>query len=243
MIVLVHGNPETAAVWDGVRELLGRPSVAVSLPCFGSPRPAGFGATGDDYVEWLVGEIDRVGEPVDLVGRDWGALLTYRVATRHGGRLRSWAADVASVLHPDYVWHDIARVWQTPGDGEELIAGMVATDAEAMAAAYEEMGLTHDAALRLAGWLDATMGAAILDLYRSVTPNPYAHWGADLGPTAAPGLVIDSTADPFNDPARAGEVARLLGARTGRLEGLSHFWPLQDPAAAVALLTGFWDSL
>ena len=35
----------------------------------------------------------------------------------------------------------------------------------------------------------------------------------------------------------------MLGATVGRLEGIGHFWPLQDPKAAVELLTGFWESL
>ena len=94
MIVFVHGVPETAAIWDGVRERIGRDSVALSLPGFGNPRPVGFGATKDDYVNGLLGELDGIDGPIDLVGHDWGAGLTLRVATAHGDRLRSWAADV-----------------------------------------------------------------------------------------------------------------------------------------------------
>ena len=56
------------------------------------------------------------------MGHDWGAALTYRVATTRGDLLRSWAADVANVMHPDYTWHDFARIWQTPGEGEEFFA-------------------------------------------------------------------------------------------------------------------------
>ncbi len=43
---------------------------------------------------------------------------------------------------------------------------------------------------------DATMGACILDLYRSATQNPYQHWGP-WTPTRAPGLVLHPTEDPF----------------------------------------------
>ena len=110
MIVFVHGVPETADLWDKVRAGLDAESVALSLPGFGCSRPAGFGATKDDYVGWLVAELDRISGPVDLVGHDWGAGLTYRVATAYGDRLRSWAADVANVMHPDYTWHDFARI-------------------------------------------------------------------------------------------------------------------------------------
>lgn len=242
MIVFVHGNPETGALWDGVRSHLDRPSMAVDLPGFGTPRPDGFGATKDEYVEWLVGELDRIGEPVDLVGHDWGAGLTYRVATAYGDRLSSWVADVANIAHPDYVWHDFAKIWQTPGEGEAFMEGMIAAGPEGLAAAYEGNGISHDDALRMAGWMDQTMASCVLDLYRSALPNPYADWGDRFAPTSAPGLVIHATDDPYSDETKAREVADLLGARVAVLEGLGHWWALQDPAAGARVLEEFWAS-
>src|SRR5271156_6814309 len=125
MIVLVHGVPEIAALWGGGRERRGEGAVALWLPGFGCPRPDGFGATMDDYAQWLADELTSYDEPIDLVGHDWGALLTYRMATAHGRLLRSWVADVGGAVHPDYVWHDVAQIWQTPGDGEALVAQMI----------------------------------------------------------------------------------------------------------------------
>jgi pimeloyl-ACP methyl ester carboxylesterase len=114
VIVFVHGVPETAALWDKLRGFLQRDSVAVSLPGFGCARPAEFAATHDAYVAWLCDEIGRLGPPVDLVGHDWGAALTYRVARAHGDLLRSWAADSAQMVHPDYEWHEVARCGRHP---------------------------------------------------------------------------------------------------------------------------------
>jgi len=72
-VVLVHGNPETTAIWDPLLAALGRDDVeTLSPPGFGAPVPEGFGATTDDYVAWLVGELEAKGAPVDLVGHDWG---------------------------------------------------------------------------------------------------------------------------------------------------------------------------
>ena len=39
--------------------------------------------------------------------------------------VRSWASDFVGIFDPDYVWHDLARVWQTPGDGEQLVDTMM----------------------------------------------------------------------------------------------------------------------
>src|SRR5260370_39506682 len=72
-VVLVHGNPETDAIWDELRAHLGRDDVvALSPPGWGAPVPDGWGGTGDDYLGWLVSEVERLDQPIDLVGHDWG---------------------------------------------------------------------------------------------------------------------------------------------------------------------------
>jgi pimeloyl-ACP methyl ester carboxylesterase len=243
-VVFVHGVPETGALWNGVRKHLDGDTLAVDLPGFGTPRPAGFGATKDEYAQWLADALRRLDRPVDLVGHDWGAGIALRVATAYDVPLRSWAVDVAAVFHPDYVWHDMAQVWQTPGAGEERTAATVAAGPDARAGFMRASGMPEADAAALAAAYDTTMSGCILDLYRSAVPNPHADWGPELArPAPAPGLVLQPTADPYDDPARSGEVAARLGARTHRLEGLGHWWMLQDPAAAAAALRTFWESL
>jgi pimeloyl-ACP methyl ester carboxylesterase len=118
-VALVHGVPETARLWDPLRERLGVESVALSLPGFGTARPAGFGATKEEYARWLADELRDLSPPVDVVGHDWGALFTLRVVTHDDVEVRSWAVDVAELFHPDARWHGWARTLQTPGEGEE----------------------------------------------------------------------------------------------------------------------------
>jgi pimeloyl-ACP methyl ester carboxylesterase len=242
VIVFVHGVPETATVWDGIRSAIDRESVALALPGFGCPRPEGFGATMDDYVEWLVGELAGIQGPIDLVGHDWGAGFTYRVATAHGDRLRSWAADIANIVHPDYEWNDIAKRWQTPGAGEAFVESQSTQSPEARAALFESMGVPPAGALEMATASDATMGACILALYRSAVPNPHHHWGP-FAPTKPPGLVLYTSEDPFGDETLAREVADALGATFAILDGIGHFWPYQAPEQAAATLERFWASL
>jgi pimeloyl-ACP methyl ester carboxylesterase len=242
MIVFVHGVPETAAIWRKVRALVDGESVALALPGFGNPRPDGFGARKDDYARWLVDELDGIGEPVDLVGHDWGALLTYRIASAFGDRLRSWAADIGNVAHPDYVWHQFAQLWQTPGEGEAFFAAQNALPRPERAAGLELMGLPADDALEMAEAGDETMGACILDLYRSALPNIHADWGP-WSPTSAPGLVLHATDDPFSAEAEAREVAASFGAGFATIAGAGHFWPYQAPETGAEVLQRFWSSL
>lgn len=249
MIVCVHGVPETGAIWDEVREALDEDAVAVWLPGFGCERPDGFSATMDAYADWLADELAAYDEPVDLIGHDWGALLTYRIATSRPTLLRSWVADVAGGLHPDYVWHDVAQVWQTPEQGEAFVAATLASDPKDVAAYFVGNGVPEDAALRMARWMDETMGRCILDLYRSATPNVASHWMELWGHTSTPGLVLVPTEDPFGGPGtskgsgRSKEVADRLGARYHVLEGVGHWWPLEAPAAGAAAITDFHRSV
>ncbi len=243
MFVFVHGVPETADLWNKVRPLMGGESVALSLPGFGCERPDGFGATKDDYVAWLLDELDRIDGSVDLVGHDWGAGLTYRVATAHGDRIHAWAADVANVMHPDYEWHDFAKIWQSPGDGETFFRDQLASPPEGQAQVFEVLGVAHNDALELAQWADETMGGCILDLYRSATPNPFTDWGDDWGITAAPGLVLCPTDDPFGDEVQSRQVADMLGARHEILPGAGHWWALQGPEDAATQLREFFVSI
>jgi pimeloyl-ACP methyl ester carboxylesterase len=133
-------------------------------------------------------------------------------------------------------------VWQTPGDGEAFVEGQAAQSPEERAAGLALLGVPAGEAVAMAAAFDATMGACILDLYRSAVPNPHHHWGP-WTPTAAPGLVLHPTEDPFGDADQAKEMAGVFGARFAALEGAGHFWPVQAPAAAVAVLEPFWDSV
>lgn len=242
-VVLLHGVPETAAVWDGVRAHLGRDSLALALPGFGSPLPPGFDGK-EAWEAWLVEQLSALPGPVDLVGHDWGSLLALRVATAHGDLVRSWAVDVASVSHPDYTWHDFARLWQTPGDGE---AWMRATldgeidDPEGFFMALTGFGIGVDEAKAMGAAFDEAMATSILTLYRSAAPNVHTDWSWKDGPTVAPGLVLRPTTDPFDDAALAGSVAERLGAATTDLTGLGHFWMLQDPAGTAGVLRTWLD--
>jgi len=71
-VVFVHGVPEAAAVWDPLLAELGLADAAITLspPGFGAPAGADFGATSDDYRDWLIAELEeleRGGEADDSV--------------------------------------------------------------------------------------------------------------------------------------------------------------------------------
>ena len=117
--VFVHGVPETPAVWRGLLATLDRPdTVALSLPGFDSARPAGFGATMEEYADWLAAQLEHLGGPVDLVGHDWGGGFVVRVVSTRPDLVRSWVTDAAGLGDVEFEWHDFAKIWQTPQAGK-----------------------------------------------------------------------------------------------------------------------------
>ena len=248
-IVLVHGNPETPAVWGPLLDALDTDrraeAVCLSPPGFGAPVPGGFGATVEDYRRWLVGELEAFDGPVDLVGHDWGGGHVLTVAMTRPDLMRSWASDVLGLFDPDYVWHDLAQAWQTPGVGEEHVAAMLGGSDADRVGQMTGLGIPRDVAEAMAPEQDAAMRDCILALYRSAAQPAMAEWGRGL-PNAAqrPGLALVATADGFVgvDGVRERAAARA-GAQTATLDGLGHWWMLEDPSRGAAALTAFWASL
>ncbi len=232
---LVHGVPDSHELWDAVRAGLTRSDVvAPDLPGFGVPLPSGFGCTADDYADWLIDDIARLGAPVDLVGHDWGSLLVQRVAALRPDLVRTLAFGNGPV-DAEYHWHDMAVAWQTPGLGEQMMeffGGETAVDG------LVQSGMPRDYAAAAVARVDAVMKAAILKLYRSAT-DIGARWEPAMHDVRCPTLVIWAVDDPFVD-ARFGErAAERLQGRLLRLDG-GHFWPVARPLEVAKALNEFW---
>jgi pimeloyl-ACP methyl ester carboxylesterase len=236
--VFVHGVPDTPQVWDAVIGRLGRKDVVtLSLPGFGCALPPGFGATKEAYIGWLLAELAALEGPIDLVGHDWGGLLVVRAVSVRPGAVRSWAAGAAP-LDREYVWHQAAQTWQTPGKGEKVMAAMTA---EAMQAALAAVGVPAADAAKAGARLDATMKQCILALYRSAV-NAGAEWEDDLARVSAPGLVLWGEKDPFASVEFGARLAGKTRARFVSFPGSSHWWQLERPAEVAAELERFWAS-
>jgi pimeloyl-ACP methyl ester carboxylesterase len=246
-VVLVHGNPETAAVWDLLVPLLEpSPVVRLSPPGFGAPVPEGFDATMPEYRDWLIGEIEALDAgPVDLVGHDWGGGHVLNVAMARPDLLRSWVSDIVGVFDPEYVWHDLAQVWQQPEVGEQAVAQMAAAPVAARAANLADRGMAPAVADRVAAGFDEAMAQSILRLYRSAAQPTLADAGRDLEKAAQrPGLAIMPSEDfRVGTEEQRHRAAARAGARAEVLDGLGHWWMAEDPKRGAEALNRFWASL
>ena len=234
--VFVHGVPDTHRLWDPLRARLARRDVvAVALPGFGVPVPAGFDATKEAYVDWLIAELERIGAPVDLVGHDWGANLVQRVVSLRPDLIRTWAAG-SGIVDVEYVWHELAQQWQTPGVGEQMMELM---SGEVMAEGFAAAGVPRAAADVAGRHIDDRMKACILTLYRSAV-DIGREWQPGVETITRPALVFWGADDPYGDVRFGERLAARVHGDLAVLPGCGHWWPVERPAEVAAALERFW---
>ncbi|WP_315763804.1 MULTISPECIES: alpha/beta hydrolase [unclassified Bradyrhizobium] len=245
-IVLVHGNPETEAIWDDlIPNLRCDEIVCLSPPGFGSAIPAGFECSTDAYRDWLAGELTKFSQPVDLIGHDWGGGHVMRIAIERPDLIRSWASDILGCFDTAYVWHDMAQAWQTAQVGEQAIEEMLTTPVGVRVQSYESLGMTAAIAAKVAAGANSDMGRAILALYRSATEPVMRSLGAGLSKAAAkPGLALIATEDSYcgGETLARRSVARA-GAKVAVLETAGHWWMCQQPKQGADAINAFLRSL
>ena len=238
--VFLHGVPDTHRVWDPVRQRLAdvTGTEAWDLPGFGAaPVPTGFGATKEEYVAWLIARLEAEPKPVHLVAHDWGCLLAMRAASLRPELVRTWAAGSGPVS-ADYVWHPLAKIWQTSGEGE---AWMASLDAAGFAAQLTGLGVPPDLAREAAARVHPGMKECILRLYRSAL-HVGAEWQPELANVRSPGLVLWGELDQACPVGFADQLGRDAHARrVAKFKGCGHWWPLQRPDEAAAALRAHWQ--
>ncbi|MBW8482954.1 SDR family oxidoreductase [Actinomadura parmotrematis] len=227
-LVLLHGYPDTGAVWDEIAERLAPLYRVVTYDV----RGAGASTAPDDPADYgldaLMGDLAAVldavgGGPVHLVGHDWGSVQGWEAVT--GDRLRGRIASFTSLSGPDRrhlaAWAREALrggprdrralaaqavrsaympVLMTPGAGEAFARLLTATYARTLRRVEGVRPRPGHPAETLAS--DARNG---LGLYRANLGRALKDGGD--GETDVPVQIIVPTRDPY------GTEAMLLSAR------------------------------
>ena len=240
--LLVHGNPDSHLLWEPVIPHLDgdRKVVAVDLPGFAEPAPDGFPATKESYVDWIIGQLESLAArsgPVDLVGHDWGSLMVQRIASIRPDLLRSVAAGGAAV-DVEYPWHEIAQVWQKPGEGERYMEEELTP--EVSVPYLIDNGMPREYAERNS-WLVPGNKDCILKLYRSAVKIG-AEWQPDLERVEVPAMVIWGRTDPYVDLKWGERLAERMHGELVVLE-CGHWWPYERPRETAETLERFWDAV
>ena len=239
--LFLHGVPDTPSMWDPVISELGLATDAYrapAMPGFVAPAPADFGSTKEAYVDWYIDEIAKAhaeAGPVDLVGHDWGAIITIRVASLRPDLVNSWC--VANALpHPEYKWHRMARMWQTPILGELVMAS---TRKGQLCKALHAAGIPADLASIEASHWSPHMRKAILNLYRSAK-TAGSEWWDETKNLPERGLVFWGEDDPYVPTWVAEKFCAETGTRLEKQTETGHWSIIERADVLAGLLKEHW---
>ncbi|MDX1293113.1 MAG: alpha/beta hydrolase [Hyphomonas sp.] len=239
--LFVHGVPDTPHLWEPLVAELGLGAgeyLAPALPGFGCPRPDGFSATKEAYTDWLVGQMEAAGGNVDIVGHDWGALLTLRAVSLRPDLVRSWCVTNA-VIDPDYRGHAMARRWATPLLGELVMLGM--RNKKRLYPAMVAGGMPEGLARQEVPLMDKTMRQSILALYRSAAGLRFSdEWVNGLENLPDRGQLFWGETDPYVDLSVGERFARRWNVPIHVARGAGHWACAERPAEFAALLRSHW---
>ena len=226
-VLLLHGFPEGAFIWDEVSALLCREArcVAPDMRGFGaSSSPAGIQAyKARELVRDVAAAIAALGAPLDLlVAHDWGGAVAWALAAQQPGLLRRLL--IVNAPHPATFLREL-RASRAQQEASAYMNFLCRADAGRLLA---ENG--HARLLRLFGgapWLTPALRERYL-----------AHWSAGLE-----GALNYYRASPLRPPLADGtdRLARIDlpdGAVTVRVP-TTLLWGLDD----TALLPGLTDGL
>jgi pimeloyl-ACP methyl ester carboxylesterase len=235
-VLLLHGNPDTHAVWSYVIARLapGHRCIAPDLPGFGGSRaPDDFDCSLANHAAFVAALADALAlgrqDRFHLVVHDIGGPYGLAFATEHPERLASITI-FNTLFSPDFHWHTFARMWRTRGLGwlsmalanrpmfvRELLKGSPRMPREYADHAYAEFR--------------APAKRMVLRWYRAMDPEVYAGWDERLRDATArtPKRVVWGDLDPFLPPTMADK----FGGEVRHVTDGGHHVMVEDPALAA----------
>lgn len=236
--LFLHGNPDSADLWDGVTELLrdGFRCLAPDLPGFGRSGDAGdLDCSLDGFARLVEAMVDGIGiaEPINLVVHDFGGPIGLSWAVKNPARVRRLVA-INTIYSSRYRWHRWARIWRTPLLGELSLANMNWP----LFKWSIQQGSRHlsEAQIRAAyDYVSPSSKRMVLKLYRATDPENFRGWEDRLLEltAAVPTLVLWGDHDPY--------IAKRFAATFGTDEvrhfpDHGHWLPAEAPREVAAAL-------
>ncbi|MEM1194984.1 MAG: alpha/beta hydrolase [Pseudomonadota bacterium] len=242
----IHGVPDCPKIWRPLIAELGLAPgdySAPALPGFETAPPSGFARDKDAYASYLVEKIEaihRMSGPVDLVGHDWGALLTIRIAGLRPDLVRTWAVSNGAYREGSQ-GHQAARIWGRKSLGDLVMA---LTPARRLRSALGQADMPPEMIeIAVDLWKKGHIKKSILGLYQSANGLTWSGpWVETLGALPKRGLVLWGAKDPFGPLALGRAWAAEFGFPFVAIEEAGHWALAERPAAFAPHLLDHWNS-
>jgi pimeloyl-ACP methyl ester carboxylesterase len=252
-VLLLHGFPQRGESWHAVATRLAERGYRTLAPDQRGYSPQARPNGRDAYrleemvadalavVDGLVGPAARV----HLVGHDWGAAIAWRLAARHGERLRTLTAvsvpPPAAYLRSLLTTRQGLASWyvyafQLPWLPERLLAANGGPFSRRFVAALRRTGQSKAVAQRdAAGLADPAALTAAINWYRGMFSAPP---GDPDPPVRVPTLFVWSDGDTALTRQSTELVRRYVAGpfRYAELRGVSHWIPDEAPDQLVELV-------
>jgi len=250
-LVFLHGFPDHPPTATPLLERLARTHRVIAPWLRGyAPSPL----VGPYYLDTLAADvvalIDAIGGPIDLVGHDWGAVITYAVCLDHAAHVRR--AVTLSVPHPLTFLRalrtpaQVRRSWymglfQLPGAGWLVQRNNLAL--------IDRLWRTWSPGLRL----DEATHAELHACLAASLPAPLEYYRAMLRPLSTfrertrraarpittPLLQLHGADDGCILPPTIDDARRFTERELAVLPGLGHFLHIEDPGAIATRVTAW----
>jgi pimeloyl-ACP methyl ester carboxylesterase len=242
-VLLLHGNPDSGIMWEGVADRLRERyrCIAPDLPGFGhSEVPTSFQPSLDgmaQFVEQFLGAA-AIERPIDLIAHDFGGPFAFAWAVKHPDAVRRLVA-INTVFFSDYRWHFWAHVWRTPVLGElSMLVMNRPMFAQELRRGSKRISQEHID--RTYALMTPRMKNEVLRLYRATTPTNFKNWESDfLALTRTkPTLAIWGDKDPYISPRFA---ERFNAKKIVHLPQAGHWAPVEAPTECADAILRFFS--
>jgi pimeloyl-ACP methyl ester carboxylesterase len=242
-VLFLHGNPDSADIWnDVIAHLEGRfRCIAIDLPGFGRSGAAPRFDCSFANLGRFTGEVVTalaISEPITVVAHDYGGAFAMAWAATEPTRV----SRLLVINHPffvaDYPWHLWARIWRTPllGELSTLVMDWWPVFYKALKTGSKKLS---DAYIRQAySLMTSATKKMILRLYRAADPEQFRLWEPRMLQATAviPTLVLWGEHDPYI-PSWVAE--RFGTSNVIRLPACGHWVPAEAPVCVARELLRF----
>jgi len=241
-ILFVHGNPDSADIWDGVVAGLADKyrCIAIDLPGFArSKAPDDFDYSLENMARFIEGVVSglAIQGPINLVAHDFGGAFAMAWAITHPDKVRRIVVINHTAFVEGFRWHWRAKVWRIPILGElSMLLSTWPLFRSSMRVGAKK--LTDEQIRTVYERLSPQWKRTTLRLYRGASIADCQKWAPRMLELTSrvPTLVLWGEHDPFID----GQTADQFKAnKVVRFAESGHWVPAEIPEKVSAELRGF----